>query len=81
MGDWGSDVKMTPTVVAVRQNLSLLVNHGQPVPGLNANDTSQWGNTLGNASFGYVTGTQGTGSGVNGTGGGRAFQLGVKASF
>ena len=39
------------------------------------------GNTLGNASFGYVTGTQGTGSGVNGTGGGRAFQLGAKISF
>jgi hypothetical protein len=39
------------------------------------------GNTLGNASFGYVTGTVGSGSGVNGTGGGRAFQLGAKVSF
>ncbi len=39
------------------------------------------GNTLGNASFGYVTGTIGSGSGVNGTGGGRAFQLGAKLSF
>jgi hypothetical protein len=51
VGAWGSDVKMTPTVVAVRQNLTLLVSHGQPVPGLNANDTSQWGNTIGNAVF------------------------------
>jgi hypothetical protein len=39
------------------------------------------GNTLGNATFGYVTGTVGSGSGVNGTGGGRAFQLGAKLSF
>jgi hypothetical protein len=39
------------------------------------------GNTLGNASFGYVTGTVGSGSGVNGVGGGRAFQLGAKLSF
>ena len=47
-------------------------------------NTPQFGNpgaTLGNASFGYVTGTIGTGSGVNGTGGGRAIQLGVKLLF
>jgi hypothetical protein len=34
-----------------------------------------------NASFGYVTGTLGSGTGVNGTGGGRAVQLGAKLSF
>jgi hypothetical protein len=39
------------------------------------------GNTLGNNGFGIVTGTLGSGSGVNGTGGGRAFQLGAKMSF
>jgi outer membrane receptor protein involved in Fe transport len=33
------------------------------------------------ATFGYVTSTLGSGSGVNGTGGGRAFQLGVKLAF
>jgi len=32
-------------------------------------------------TFGYVTSTVGSGSGVNGTGGGRAFQLGVKLFF
>jgi hypothetical protein len=32
----------------VRQNLDLLVDNGQPVPGLNATDTTQWGATLGN---------------------------------
>lgn len=39
------------------------------------------GNTLGNAAFGYVTGVISSGSGVNGTGGGRAVQLGVKLLF
>jgi hypothetical protein len=33
------------------------------------------------STFGYVTSTIGSGSGVNGTGGGRALQLGVKLSF
>ncbi len=48
IGAWGADVSLTPNVVSVRQNLDLLVNNGQPVPGLNANDTTQWGATLGN---------------------------------
>jgi hypothetical protein len=37
---------MTPDVASVRQNLDLIVDGGQPVPGLNANDTSKWGFTL-----------------------------------
>jgi Phosphodiester glycosidase len=48
IGAWGTDVTMTSNVVSVRQNLDLLVNNGQPVTGLNANDTTQWGATLGN---------------------------------
>ena len=51
IGSWGSDVAMSSDVVAVRQNLNLLVDNGAPVPGLNANDTTQWGNTLGNAVY------------------------------
>jgi len=51
VGAWGSDVKMTSNVVAVRQNLNLLVDNGKPVAGLNANDTYQWGNTLGNQVY------------------------------
>jgi len=47
IGAWGSDVHMTRSVVAVRQNLALLVDNGRPVAGLNANDTSKWGFTLG----------------------------------
>ena len=37
--------------------------------------------SLTSATFGYVTSTLGSGSGVNGTGGGRAIQLGAKVTF
>jgi hypothetical protein len=47
VGAWDQDVHMSPSVVAVRQNLTLLVDGGQPVPGLNPYDTSVWGATLG----------------------------------
>ena len=56
VGHWGPDVSMTPNVVSVRQNLNLLVDGGQPVPGLNATDTTQWGNTLGNAVYVWRSG-------------------------
>ncbi len=56
IGRWGSDVTMTPNVVSVRQNLDLLVDGGQPVQGLNAADTTQWGNTLGNAVYVWRSG-------------------------
>jgi hypothetical protein len=47
-------------------------------------NTPQFSNPQGSltsSTFGYVTGTLGSGSGVNGVGGGRAFQLGVKLTF
>ncbi len=47
VGEWGRDVSMTPDVVSVRQNLTLLVDGGQPVAGLSPGDTSAWGSTLG----------------------------------
>jgi hypothetical protein len=47
VGAWGRDVRMTPNVAAVRQNLTLLVDGGQPVPGLSPSDTYAWGSTLG----------------------------------
>ena len=47
IGAWGTDVKMTSNVTSVRQNLALVVDNGRPVAGLNANDTSKWGATLG----------------------------------
>ncbi len=56
VGAWGQDVSMSPDVVSVRQNLDLLVDNGQPVPGLNANDTTQWGATLGNQVYVWRSG-------------------------
>ncbi len=51
VAQWGRDATLTPNVVSVRQNLDLLVDHGQPVPGLDAADTTKWGVTLGNAVY------------------------------
>jgi hypothetical protein len=48
-----------------------------------ANPSSNGGSqdSLTSSTFGYVTSTIGSGTGVNGVGGGRAFQLGVKVTF
>ena len=64
VGAWGSDVSMTPGVVSVRQNLDLLVDNGQPVAGLQANDTSKWGFTLGNAVYVWRSGVGVTADGA-----------------
>ena len=45
VGEWGRDVTMTPDVVAVRQNLRLLVDHGAPARDLSM---GAWGATLNN---------------------------------
>ena len=42
--------------MSVRQNLDLLVDGGQPVPGLDAADTTQWGYTLGNRVYVWRSG-------------------------
>jgi hypothetical protein len=52
--------------------------------GFQITNTPQFANpqtSLTSSTFGYVTGTLGSGSGVNGTGGGRAVELGVKVTF
>ena len=48
VGQWGRDVSMNANVVAVRQNLTLLVDHGAPVPGLQRTDVARWGFSLNN---------------------------------
>jgi uncharacterized protein YigE (DUF2233 family) len=53
---WGRDATMTTDIVSVRQNLDLLVDNGKPVPGLNPNDTTQWGFTLGNSVYVWRSG-------------------------
>jgi Phosphodiester glycosidase len=49
VGRWGKDVSMGPDVASVRQNLSLIVNHGDPVSGLATDSLATWGATLGNS--------------------------------
>jgi hypothetical protein len=46
IGKWGRDVTMSSQVASVRQNLTLLVDQGRPVPGLNPNDFTAWGYSL-----------------------------------
>jgi hypothetical protein len=48
VGQWGRDLTMDSTVAYARQNLSLIVDNGQPVPGLDTDNLSKWGATLGN---------------------------------
>jgi uncharacterized protein YigE (DUF2233 family) len=64
VGAWGSDVTMTSDVVAVRQNLDLIVNGGAPNPGLVATDTTKWGATLGNAVYVWRSGVGVTADGA-----------------
>ena len=54
--DWGRDATMNKNVASVRQNLNLLVDHGHSVTGLNPNDTTQWGFTLGNQVYVWRSG-------------------------
>jgi hypothetical protein len=43
IGQWGRDIQMSSHVRAVRQNLALIVEGGQPVPGLDRNANLRWG--------------------------------------
>ena len=61
---WGRDATLTKDVVAVRQNLGLLVDNGRPVPGLDANDTTAWGYTLGNQVYVWRSGVGVTADGA-----------------
>lgn len=56
IGEWGRDATMGPDIKAVRQNLSLLIDHGTPAPDLSSNFQSRWGATLGNSLFVWRSG-------------------------
>ena len=47
VGTWGRDLRMTPRVVAVRQNLVALVADGRPTARAASADWRQWGATCG----------------------------------
>ena len=50
VGAWGTDVSMTRSVVAVRQNLVPLVANGKPTPLAAGPNWRAWGNTCGQES-------------------------------
>jgi hypothetical protein len=51
VGMWGRDFAMDPRIKTVRQNLDLMVDGGQTVPGLDSDSNDKWGATLGNKVF------------------------------
>lgn len=64
IGAWGQTVHMSRSVVSVRQNLDLLVQHGHPVPGLDVTTTTRWGATLGDAVYVWRSGLGVTANGA-----------------
>ena len=50
VGVWGTEVRMTPDVVSVRQNLVPLVDHGVVNPTCASGGPEQWGVTIGQAA-------------------------------
>jgi hypothetical protein len=56
VGQWGTDVRYSPDIVSIRQNLALIVDHGRPVSGLNDNKFQKWGATLGNKQYVWRSG-------------------------
>jgi hypothetical protein len=56
VGVWGRDYVMSPSIQTVRQNLSLLVDNAQLVPGLASDSNSKWGATVGNNVFVWRSG-------------------------
>jgi hypothetical protein len=47
IGEWGRDFSMNSTIEGVRQNLKLLVDHGQVAADANSDVQTNWGATLG----------------------------------
>ncbi|MCU1448401.1 MAG: hypothetical protein JWP02_571, partial [Acidimicrobiales bacterium] len=56
IGAWGTEVGMDANVVAVRQNLSLIVDGSHAVPNLAHSSTATWGLTVGNKTLVWRSG-------------------------
>ncbi len=56
IGSWGQEVRMTPQVEGVRQNLKLLIDHGKIAPNLNQNIETSFGATLGGGYYVWRSG-------------------------
>jgi hypothetical protein len=56
VGVWGQNVRMTPDVAGVRQNLKLIVQNGHVPTTVNQNVETSWGATLGGAYYVWRSG-------------------------
>jgi hypothetical protein len=56
IGAWGSEVRMTPDVAGVRQNLRLIIDHGQVPSSVNQDVLGGWGATLGGGYYVWRSG-------------------------
>ena len=56
VGSWGRDAHLGPDVVAVRQNLALIVDNGAPVAGLEANAGGRWGSARNQLQYTWRSG-------------------------
>jgi len=63
IGAWGSDVRMTPQVRTVRQNLDLLLSDGRPTPEVNGDPQVTWGATIGQKAYVWRSGVGVTATG------------------
>ena len=56
IGQWGRDVRMSPAIRTVRQNLSLVVEKGRPVAGLDRNTDLRWGSAKNQLQYTWRSG-------------------------
>ena len=56
IGEWGRDFTMNSSIAGVRQNLKLLVDHGQVSASANSDVTTNWGATLGGGYYVWRSG-------------------------
>jgi hypothetical protein len=88
-GTTGRNIFSGPGVFSLNTNLSRTISFGETVrlqlrlESLNVTNTPQFSNpnTSFGSNFGFITSTISSGTGVNGTGGGRVVQLGAKLTF
>jgi hypothetical protein len=81
VGTWGSDIRMTPDVAFVRQNLQPLVSGGLVAPNLDANVQSNWGATVGGGYAVWRSGIGVTAAGDLVWAGGDALSVGSLADI
>ncbi len=88
-GDTGRNIYSGPSLFALNGSLSRVIAIRERtqlqlrLEALNATNTPQFSNpnVAFGSNFGFVTTTLASGTGVNGTGGGRAVQLGARVTF